>query len=333
MPEQIRNTIPLRPDPSGLHFAVSEETAAAAASASSAKGAGRAPSLSLSIGTQNPTNQNSPDTQGLYDIVETMTKTYDDKVKIYEFFNPFKKRKEGYDSPSATSSSTPISTDTDPELQAQKDAENRERSMRRTQAKLRDIIQCNDFDMFATFTFDPKRHDAHDWKKCQKLMSKWLENQKRLYGHFRYVMVSEPQKTGAIHFHALLGGFTGKISLNNQVRDKRKLGYVYKIESWRKNYGFADAEVIRNKDAISHYVAKYITKDFEIVEKGCKRYWASRNLKTPTVEYNQNPTATIAKFITPQNIEQINVYENSHCRITTIPVKPLQPHPLQGKKD
>ena len=88
--------------------------------------------------------------------------------------------------------------------------------------------------------------------------------------------------------------------------------------------------MIRNKEAISHYVAKYITKDFEIVEKGCKRYWSSKNLKLPTVEYNTNATAELIKHITPENFDKINVYENEFCTITTIPSSTPPTTPLQA---
>lgn len=58
----------------------------------------------------------------------------------------------------------------------------------------------------------------------------------------------------------------------------------YNIDNYR--FGFTSAVPLDGSDAVVGYLASYYTKNRKmIVPKGCKRYWASRNLVRPTVSY------------------------------------------------
>lgn len=45
-----------------------------------------------------------------------------------------------------------------------------ERSIRRTRKKIKDYVLCNEFGLFATFTF---REDRYDVDRCKTRMARW----------------------------------------------------------------------------------------------------------------------------------------------------------------
>lgn len=246
----------------------------------------------------------------LYDYHQTMTKCYPDKVVWYKFKEMLQRRRPGFEVPQKTS---------DKELTPQEKEQHKERSLRRSRQKLRDLTDCNDFDKFATFTFDPSKHDAYNYTECKRKMTKWLNKQQERHGKFRYIIVSELMKDGKIHFHALLGDFTGKYHKTRSRGSKNTLRQCYKIDSWEKNYGFADMEDISDKSRIANYIGKYISKDFNEKAPNEKRYWASQALNTPIVRYDDE----LAKLIKQNSVELANLthYENDHCEIVTLPLK------------
>lgn len=228
---------------------------------------------------------------------------------FYRFKQALQVRKKGYEIPHRESDHKPTPAEI---------AENLERSLRRTRQRLRDLTDCNDFDKFATFTFDPAKHDAYNYAECQRKMSKWLNKQQERYGKFRYIIVSELMKDGKIHFHALLGDFTGKYHATRTRGTGKTVRQCYKIDSWEKNYGFADMEDISEKSRIANYIGKYISKDFNEKAPHQKRYWASQGLNTPVVRYDDE----LAKLIAQNSVEvaKLKHYENDYCEIVTLPL-------------
>ena len=176
-----------------------------------------------------------------------------------------------------------------------------QKSINRTKTKISDYVLCNNFSHFATFTFDPQNpkvkgeENRHDFKKMSSLLKKWLNTEQvnhfRRHGRkFRYLIVPERHKNGAWHFHALLedyqneteGFYTRKnkyitvSELKTKKKDKnRKFIVRYKL-------GRSEIAPIKDKTKMSSYIKKYITKEL-IQDKNAKRYWASRNLKTPEI--------------------------------------------------
>lgn len=215
-----------------------------------------------------------------------------------------------------------------PEFRTQEQIENSEdRSISRTRRQMREITQLNDFDLFATLTFDPKKHPkSDDYDYSTKKVIQWLNNQQRLHGAFRYLLVIERHKSGRIHFHALLGGFTGKkheVPLASKQKHKKQKYALsdeykaYKIDSWEQSNGFADAESIFNKTAAVSYLLKYIEKELDspIQEKGRKRYYASKNMVKPIKRYNEELENLVksGKYET-----KVDFWENSYVEQTTL---------------
>lgn len=176
-----------------------------------------------------------------------------------------------------------------------------QKSINRTKTKISDYVLCNNFSHFATFTFDPSNpkingeENRHDFKKMSSLLKKWLNTEQvnhfRRHGRkFRYLIVPERHKNGAWHFHALLEDYQNETEdfytrknpyitvseLKNKKKDKnRKFIVRYKL-------GRSEIAPIKDKTKMSSYIKKYITKEL-IQDKNAKRYWVSRNLKTPEI--------------------------------------------------
>ena len=176
-----------------------------------------------------------------------------------------------------------------------------QKSINRTKTKISDYVLCNNFTHFATFTFDPSNSKVNgeenrkDFKKMSSLLKKWLNTEQvnhfRHHGHkFKYLIVPERHKNGAWHFHALLENYKNETA--NFYTRKNNYIIVSELKSRKKEknrkfitrYDLGRSEIapIKDKTKMSSYIKKYITKEL-IQDKNAKRYWASRNLKTPEI--------------------------------------------------
>lgn len=164
-----------------------------------------------------------------------------------------------------------------------------ERSLRRAKKRIGDYILCNDFDMFATFTIKDDRQNSV--RSRQRVLG-WLKHQRSRNGKFRYLVVPEYHKDGkSLHFHALLGEYTGKIKQavnpNTGKPLVQKGAPVFQLTGY--TLGFTNVKLIgttqEDKTRLSAYLKKYITKDMPLFE-GKQRYWVSKGLELPNIENN-----------------------------------------------
>ena len=176
-----------------------------------------------------------------------------------------------------------------------------QKSINRTKTKISDYVLCNNFSHFATFTFDPRNpkvkseENRHDFQKMSSLLKNWLKTEQlnhfRRHGRkFLYLIVPERHKNGAWHFHALLEGYQNETE--GFYTRKNKYITVSELKKTKKDknrkfitrYTLGRSEIapIKDKTKMSSYIKKYITKEL-IQDKNAKRYWASRNLKTPEI--------------------------------------------------
>jgi hypothetical protein len=164
-----------------------------------------------------------------------------------------------------------------------------ERSLRRAKKRIGDYILCNDFDMFATFTV---KDDRQNNERSRKKVLGWLKNQRTRNGKFRYLVVPEFHKDGtSLHFHALLGSYTGGIQQAINPKTNRPLvqkgATVFQISGY--TLGFTNVKLIGTKQEdrtrLSAYLKKYITKEMPAFERK-QRYWVSKGLDLPLIENN-----------------------------------------------
>ncbi|MES2631204.1 MAG: hypothetical protein V4611_04565 [Patescibacteria group bacterium] len=206
---------------------------------------------------------------------------YPDAVRVFIPNKPYLRSKEGFEH--SKTKSNPNIEDIDSEYET-----NEERSIRRTRKTIKDYVLCNDFNLFCTFTIGKDRYN--DDRSIQRLKT-WFKNQRDRNGKFRYIVVTERHKDGALHFHALIGGYTGKlkyaINPNNgeYISDKRN-DFVRNFVEYK--LGNNTAKVIDSKESstkTAYYLQKYIGKDLT-ASFGKNRYWASKGLNKPETEDN-----------------------------------------------
>jgi hypothetical protein len=185
--------------------------------------------------------------------------------------------------------------------------DNLERSIRRTKTLISDYVLCNEFDLFATFTFSPeKTTDRFNPNLVKLQMANWLKNQRKATrnGKFPYLIVPEfHADRRALHFHALFKNYTGVLTETDKTSKGRPVFYF-------KGYtlGYNSAVPIDNIEKVSSYVKKYITKDMPQFH-GQHRFWVTKGLKKPRLE--DNPSDWYLRE-TPQR-----VFPNEYGRIVT----------------
>jgi hypothetical protein len=149
-------------------------------------------------------------------------------------------------------------------------------------------------------------------------MSLWLARQKRKNPDFVYLIVPELHADGALHFHALMRGYTGSLrdSHAKTVRGQTR----YFITGFRS--GRTDAvKLDENYDAIAGYLMKYITKDMPLLY-GKKRYWTSQNLEKPKITANGVFHFNLQQIIKNYTPDFINDYYEiqTHKKALNVPL-------------
>lgn len=161
-------------------------------------------------------------------------------------------------------------------------------NMKRAKQMVWDLGRANQFDWWFTLTFAPEQvEDRYDYKCCSDALKRFT---KFLGKHgCRWLFVPDQHRDGAFHFHGLFFGplrfsrsfspNTGKPLFDNHGRPR------YNIDDY--GFGFTSAVPLDGCPAVITYLTEYYTKNRKMmIPKGCKRYWASRNLVRPAVSYD-----------------------------------------------
>lgn len=178
-------------------------------------------------------------------------------------------------------------------------------SVSRTRIAIRDIVLCNDFDWFCTFTFAKNRDDVDH---CKTQFAQWLKNQKPHSPDLTYLAVPEWHKDKkAIHFHVLLKNYAGVVK---PTEFRTKKGFkVFQIPGYRLGYNTAVpiTKTNENKEKVANYITKYVSKDL-VSKYNKKRYWCSRGLVRPE-EYSN--IVRQSKYFNSDDL----VFENDEVKI------------------
>lgn len=187
------------------------------------------------------------------------------------------------------------------------DQEQEERTRRQVYAirrRIKGYALSNDFHWFLTLTFNPEKVDSADYetakntllKWCRKMRDKCRERDKR----FDYLMIPELHKSGAVHFHGLLGDIPANFEEAKNSKTGKPLirhgRQVYNLTEWE--YGFTDCEKIESPEKAASYITKYVTSalltDRQMYQK--KRYFNSQGLARPAVAYGMSDNADLEGF-------------------------------------
>lgn len=171
------------------------------------------------------------------------------------------------------------------------EAEKMDESLSRSRRTIFELAFCNPWEHFATLTISPEHHDRHDLPGTYKRLAKWLNNyNSRLGTAVRYLLIPEPHKDGAWHFHGLLLGlppphltpFTLQDHIPRRLKDMLRAGReLYTWPAYAGAFGFVSLEAIRDLNRCASYMTKYITKDLRqsSVELNHHLYYCSKGLQ------------------------------------------------------
>ena len=183
-------------------------------------------------------------------------------------------------------------------------------SLKRTKIVMNMLLEMNDFDWFATLTFDKEKVDRTNDEVVYHSYKKFIDNTKQKFPSFKYLTVLERHEDGCIHFHLLIAGLTtkqlglvnsGKVCCSwaiyknkicskeyfDRTKDEHELTEtdglpVYNVTTFP--YGFTTVTRIASRERCNSYVKKYINKDIgKSTEIFRKRFFYSRNLVRPAI--------------------------------------------------
>lgn len=197
------------------------------------------------------------------------------------------------------------------------DSSKRSDSLSRSRKTVVDLILCNRFEYFCTFTFDAAKIDRYDYDVCQKKLRKFFNNFKTRYApDFKYLIIPEFHQDGAIHFHGVCSGFPeGELTVPDMVYKRMDNGELVLVPNtkgyvewgrYHKSFGFFNCSRIANYNACAFYVSKYITKDLLEVGKGRAVYMCSLGLTRPELVFDADDMPCV---FTPE-------YENAYCAVS-----------------
>jgi len=170
-------------------------------------------------------------------------------------------------------------------------------SILRSKSKIFELAYCNPWDWFFTGTINPNKQDRTDLDLFHKQLTQWLRNYNKIHNlHIKFLFVPEKHKDGkSWHVHGFINGLPVEHLKRFKIGDKMGKGLadkvlngdiVYNWEPYLNRFGFCDLEPIRNHEAVSKYVTKYINKELanSVTELNAHTYYHSRGLKFADVK-------------------------------------------------
>lgn len=158
-----------------------------------------------------------------------------------------------------------------------------ENSISRAKQKIIEYALCNDWDWFITITIDPQKYRRDDLAKIYKDISRYIRNYRQLNNaDVKYLIIPELHKDGKNwHFHGLIRGYLPQHLRDHSKKSLRAAGNM-EAPQILERFGFNTFSRIKNAQACSFYISKYITKDLSnaVKDMNAKMYYCSRGLKT-----------------------------------------------------
>ncbi|MFA5830391.1 MAG: hypothetical protein WC878_01020 [Candidatus Paceibacterota bacterium] len=183
--------------------------------------------------------------------------------------------------------------------------------MQRTRSILRRLINANAWrwnkpngevypPIFVTLTFAENTQNTKTanflFSKFIKRLTYYIGEQKKSF--LKYVVVTEFQKRGAIHYHAIFFNL-----------EHVRTNVFAKI--WGQ--GFVKMNMINDVSNVGAYVCKYMGKDFDDDRlDGKKRYFCSKRLNKPTSIRDEKRARAIVEKIPKELIKFQKFFETSH---------------------
>lgn len=191
-------------------------------------------------------------------------------------------------------------------------------NIRRAKNFIFELAFCNPWQYFFTGTLNPKLYDRTDLQKYHKDLTQWLRDQGKKFGcKIDYLLIPELHTDGkSWHIHGFMNGlpdielkqFVIGDKMGKALADKVSKGdIVYNWIAYQKKFGFCDLEPIRNAEAVSKYVSKYINKNLatSVKDLNAHLYYHSRGLRGAETIKKGTMLADIAP-----------TYTNDYCSVS-----------------
>lgn len=194
------------------------------------------------------------------------------------------------------------------------DAEPREDSVKRAKEKIIDITRLNEFSHFITWTLDGQKIDRTDPIIISKKLKTFLMNKVKR-NNLIYLVIPEYHKDNqSIHIHGTINSDFEMVDSNRRTKNNQ---IIYNIPQWK--YGFSTAiELDNNRKLVSHYITKYLSKDFRMIFGNF--YYAGGNIvrEPPTrllnIDYDAVKSREYSneylsfKYLEFENIDAIEIF-------------------------
>ena len=192
-----------------------------------------------------------------------------------------------------------------------------EDNISRAKQTIFELAYCNPWEWFVTLTLNPDKYNRYDLEKYIKDLSQFVRDYRKKSGNdLKYLLVPETHIKGGWHLHGFflnlpeseLSRFTMLDRLPLKIRKKIDKGQaLYTWNAYQNKFGYACIERVRNHEAVSKYMTKYITEDVmkTITELNAHTFYASKGLKRSVV---------VATDLMKRPIERPD-YQNEHCAV------------------
>lgn len=176
---------------------------------------------------------------------------------------------------------------------------------------MRSKLQCQrlaktnalEWSTFITLTFE---QNISNIDEANKRFRYFVDKVKRVYKSFKYICIPEFQKRGAVHYHLLTNiDIDNKDLIYSQENNPKFKHVKYWID------GFTKVDNLK-KDIkkIVGYISKYMTKDADNRLYNHRRYFYSRNLKQPTINFLNLENPKHLEFYSNMLQQKTVIYEN-----------------------
>lgn len=198
----------------------------------------------------------------------------------------------------------------------------KKRNLRRMKELIFDIAYENScivpWEYFVTLTFNDNIVNALDYDKAKDKLKYWLDCMRRKSRGMRYLIIAELHKSGRIHFHGLFSNVNWDLICAVNPHSNKKIvvngSQIYNIKDF--TYGYTTVSKIKDINAVSYYITKYITKDLLDI-KNKKHYWTSKNLVKPKSQYYMSYSdEDFYNFLNSNGdvIDDVSIIETSESR-------------------
>lgn len=194
-------------------------------------------------------------------------------------------------------------------------------SISRAKRKIFELSLCNPWELFCTLTLNSDKYERTELNSFREDFAQWIRNLNKKYNcKIKYLLIPELHKDNVSwHMHGLLHNLPSTLynrfqigdKIGKQITDKVLRGEtVYNWEGYLNKFGFCALEPLKNHEAASKYITKYITKDLlkSVTELNSHMYFSSQNLKTATIVKKGTLFTDICYD-----------FENEYCSIKTFP--------------